>query len=273
MTSSMAESTATYAASEKFLMISPTIATEALSKKDDYFLRLIPSTKEQAKRIGQAINQGETGQVLILYSSQNSAFSDSLSAALRDMLRMNNVRSVELANGPNHLVDYENLFSLELFKEANNIVLIASADMVSTFAQNMAIQKIEKNIYLPAWAMTNDLLQVGGPTVEGFYGVNFIDHESKNPKYLEFQKKYEGAYGQKPTFASILSYEAVMVIASAMKDGGIKDSTELKEAILTQKEFEGLQETFRFDQYGDVKRSDYLYRIENQKFVKVEGNL
>ncbi len=66
----------------------------------------------------------------------------------------------------------------------------------------------------------------------------------------------------------VYAYEAVMVMAEGMRQSKNTDPKKIKAAILKQREFEGLEETFRINQFGDVERSESLVQIQNGQYVR-----
>lgn len=272
MTSDMAEMLVPYINEQKILMISPTMAIASLSDKDDYFLRLIPTTKQQAVALAGQIKKLDIADVLILYSNENAAFAECLTANLVSILDKSDIQSEKLEKFEfSTPADYRDTASMIGNSKVDGVVIIASADIVSDLSQAMRNAGADngKTVFLPAWSMTNDLLAHGGNAVEGFYGVSFIDYESKERKYLDFRQKYKKKYEYEPTFASILSYESVMVLAEAMKGSGAMDTDRLKQYIMNKKVFDGLQGEFTINRYGDTDRQIFLYQIRNNKFSRV----
>lgn len=272
MTSNMAELTIPFIDENKVLMISPTIATSSLSGMDDYFLRLIPSTEEQAKRIAMEIKKLDLKDILIFYSNGNLLFAQSLSDYLVKQLGDSDIQvkmmeSIKIEDPS----AYKEIADSIDKTESDGLVIIASADIVYNLGQELYLLNSQKNVFLPAWSMTNDLLRRGGAAVEGFYGVSFIDYSSKAEAYTEFKVLYQKKYGEQPTFSSILSYESVMVLAEALKTVEDFDSEALKNAILKQSTFQGLQSKITIDSFGDTQRDIFLYQIKNNEFNKVDN--
>ena len=272
MTSNMAELTIPFIDENKILMISPTIAASSLCGMDDYFLRLIPSTEDQAKRIAMEIKKRELKDILIFYSNGNLLFAQSLSDYLVEQLGDSDIQvkmmeSIKIQDPSSYKDIAENIDKID----AEGLVIIASADVVSNLGQELYLLNNQKNVFLPAWSMTNDLLRRGGAAVEGFYGVSFIDYSSEAEAYTEFKDLYQKKYGEQPTFSSILSYESIMVLAEALKTAEDFDSEALKNEILKQSTFQGLQSTIKIDAFGDTERDIFLYQINNNEFNKVEN--
>jgi branched-chain amino acid transport system substrate-binding protein len=271
MTSDMAELSVPYVNENKILMISPTIALPSLSDTDDFFIRLIPTSKDQAERIAQELVKQDIRKVQIVFSEQNMVFATYINEYLIQSLEEKNIQTQlfgSIKSGKDNS-EYNHAIQSIVETDADALVVIASADVVSELAQVLYRTGFQRKVFLPAWAMTNDLVKRGGPSVEGFYGVNFVDFDCRSEEYLDFRNRYLKKYGDEPTFSSILSYESVLVVASAMSQSKSDETEALKDAIIGA-QFKGLQGLLYINQYGDIERDIYLYRIEDGKFVKAD---
>lgn len=273
MTSDMAELSIPYINKQKIPMISPTIALATLNDKDDYFIRLIPSTEEQANQFSLEIQKVGIKQVLVVSSLQNQIFAKSIYSYLSSEL--NNRKVLTEYYGPVDFTSTEQVTAtIDKIVQSNAqaIVIIASADAVAQISQSMYLINQTKTVFLPAWSMTNDLIQRGGVSVNGYYGVSFINYQEYSAKYRKFNEEYIKTYGSNPTFASVMSYEALMLLYEGLKENPNIKSEELKNKILNQKVFQGLQGDVLINEFGDASRNLYLYQIRNGAFVKVDRN-
>ena len=139
------------------------------------------------------------------------------------------------------------------------------------FCQQMKKNNFQIPTFLPMWAMTNDFIQAGGRSVEGAYLVSKVDLNSQEEKYQHFYDKYYDKYKEKPTFASVLSYNALIVVMEGIKLANSVNGEKVKIAILNKGVFPGLQGEQIIDKYGDMQSEYYIYRVKDGGFVKVEG--
>lgn len=273
MTSDMAEKSIPYINQQKILMISPTIALETPSNLDDYFFRLIPTTLEQAKEFSMEIQKLNIKDVLIVCSLQNDIFAKSIYSFLSTSLTQGQIRSEMLDP-----VDFSSSEAVDATvraiadSKAEALVIIASADAVIKIAHALSSQDAERTVFLPAWSMTNDLLKRGGSSVEGYFGISFIDYQNSSSPYEQFRNKYLETYGDEPTFASVMSYESVMVLFRAMKNSKDLSAQNLKKQIISNSTFPGLQDDIQINKYGDATRDIYMYQIVDNGFIKVNPN-
>jgi branched-chain amino acid transport system substrate-binding protein len=99
--------------------------------------------------------------------------------------------------------------------------------------------------------------------------VQTFDRDSQAPRYQAFRKTYLERYQREPGFPGVYTYDAAQVILTVLR--AQKSGENLKQAILSIRQFEGLQSDFSFDAFGDVTRSHAsISVVRNKKFVVVE---
>ena len=269
MVSSVAMDTVKNANEKNLLLISPTIATDELTQIDDNFIRVIASNRVQGYSLAKAVLQ-ETAvrSIAIVYDENNASFAKIIKESFETQLQGSGGKVVATESFKNRN-DFKRIVSALREREAEGVLLIASAIDAGLFCQQSRKQNFKLPVFAPMWTMTNDFIQAGGADVEGAYLISQVDLESETALYVAFQKAYRERYKEIPSFASILSYDAVMVAAAAIQEAGTTSTEPVKDAILRLGEFSGLQESIKMDSFGDVKNSYYLYRVQNGTFKKV----
>lgn len=269
MVSSVATDTVKNANENKVLLISPTIAMEELTYIDDNFIRVIASNKVQGYSLAKAVlRETPVRSIAIVYDENNASFAKIINESFEMQMRDSGGSVVANASFKNRS-DFKSIISVLRESNADGVLLIASAIDAGMFCQQSRKQNLKLPVFSPMWTMTNDFIQAGGADVEGAYLISQVDLESEAAVYVEFKKAYQDRYGESPSFASILSYDAVMVATAAIQEAGTDSTAQVKDAILRIGEFSGLQGPINMDEFGDVKNSYYLYRVQNGVFKKV----
>ena len=271
MISSVALDTVPFINENKALMISPTIAKDELSMLDDHFIRLIPSNVTQANLLSETIIQLGIANLGILYSNNNMLFADTFIQAINDSVINSKTKIVaNIGFDLNEELNYGQLVTDLREQAVDGLLIIASGDIVATFAQYSSLLSYNPKVFLPAWAMTNDLIIKGGKAVEDYYGVNYIQLDSINPDFLSFKTKFLERFGTEPTFSAIMAYESVMLVAYAIKSSRSNDPMVIKESITKKNSYYGVFGDLIIDEYGDAIRSINLFQIRNAKFEIVQ---
>ena len=153
--------------------------------------------------------------------------------------------------------------------EPDGILIIANSMDSALLCQQIRKSNHSIKITLADWGATERLLELGGKAVEGVTVVQTFDRDSPNPKYQAFRKTYLERYDREPGFPGVYAYDAAQVILTALS--AQKKGQNLKETVLSIRQFDGLQGQFSFDDYGDVMRSNASISIvRNRKFVIME---
>ncbi len=261
-----------YINSQNIIMISPTVATDLLSNKDDHFFRVIPSNITQAQRIATSLIEQGVHRLAFLSTQNNASFTTIIINEITKLIDINGIEVVltETYTSEN-AIDYQGITQELISSKADGVVLLSSSFESANFAQTFGLLGFRPKIFLPAWAMTYDLIQRGGKAVDNIFGVNYFDFSSQSEKYLTFKSKYNRKYGADSSFASMFSYEAMMALSEAMKKSKTLDADEIKAQLLAQSEYSGVQSSFNFDLNGDVNRKIYLVQVINGQFTRVTG--
>jgi branched-chain amino acid transport system substrate-binding protein len=271
MTSDMGIATTPLANAAEILMVGPTITTELLSAKDDYFFRVSSTTRDYASRsAGYQISSRTMRSIAAAYDLRNRSFCENWLA---------NFKKIFMAGGGQVLVTIgfetgaDRTF-LEIARELleaepDGILIIANSVDAALLCQQ--IRKLDAGIAitLADWGATERLLELGGKAVEGVTVVQTFDRDSQAPRYQAFRKAFMERYHREPGFPGVYTHDAVQVILTALRLQ--KKGQTLKETILANRQFEGLQGEFSFDDFGDVKRPHAsISIIRNRQFVVVE---
>jgi len=271
MISSVAVSAVPYINENNALLVSPTIAKDDLSMIDDHFIRVIPSNITQANLLSVTISQLDIENLGILYSTNNTLFANTFINAIDNRASDSKTKiGASVSFDVDEDLDYEQLVTGLKALDINDLLIIASGDEVAEFAQFFNLLSYYPQVFLPAWAMTNDLIIKGGKTVDGFYGVNYIQLDSLSPDYLQFEAIYKEEHGSYPSFSAIMAYESVMLVVHAMKSVQSEDPMEIKAEITENNSYHGVFGDLIIDQYGDANRQIDLFRISDGQFEMVQ---
>ncbi len=90
-------------------------------------------------------------------------------------------------------------------------------------------------------------------------------------KSRRFVKEFKKRYGEIKTFGIPLAYDAVMVLADAVRRAGSFDTTLIRDSIAKTKNFEGVTGKISFDQNGDPAKEAVILQFKNGGVVYVKS--
>lgn len=114
------------------------------------------------------------------------------------------------------------------------------------------------------------VLEIAGEAANGLIVATPWFGESEDSKVVEFNKKFEEAYGKLPDQFAAQAYDALYIYADALKRAGEADRELFHEALAETKNFEGLLGNFSFDEIGDVVMDVKVVEIKDGKFVEFQ---
>ena len=122
---------------------------------------------------------------------------------------------------------------------------------------------------LADWGATERLLELGGKAVEGITVVQTFDRNSQAPRYQAFRKAYIERYQREPGLPGVHTHDAMQVVLTTLR--APKRGEGFKEALVSIEQFEGLQNSFSLDEFGDTKRGyETISTVRNNRFVVLE---
>ena len=90
--------------------------------------------------------------------------------------------------------------------------------------------------------------------------------DKDDPKVKAFVQKYEKAYGKKPDQFAAQAYDALYIMAEALKKAGIADRDKLRDALAGIRNYNGVLGKFSFDAERDVVMDPNVLIIKDGKF-------
>jgi len=267
MTSTMSVKVIPLINKEKMLMISPT--TSQLSRLDDYFIRLIPYDQTNFYLAQYAYHQLRLKNVTIVYDLSNSAFSH--------MVRDDFTKAFESSGGKIILsksfnsspeLDYINLIKTLIDSKPDGLLIIAGSLDTAMICQHIRMTGSQIPVMHNGWAGTKELVQHGGPAIEGILFPIMYNNDSQEKLFIEFRHRYKKRFGHDPDFASVYAYEAALLLINALSES--TNPKKLKDIILKQARLDGLQGEITFDKYGDAQRKTSIVKIKDGKIFLLD---
>jgi branched-chain amino acid transport system substrate-binding protein len=273
MTSAMSVATVPLINREKVLMVSPTSTTNQLNDLDDFFLRVMPPNRAETSHLARhAYAQLGLRRVVAVYDVSNRAFSEGIAMHFKttfEELGGHVTHALPFDSGPD--LDFVELVSGLPLEDADGLLLISAARDTAMICQHLHLQGVHLPILSSGWAMTADLLHLGGHAVEGLVFSHLLDQTSRLDRFQSFKARYRERFGEDPDFAAAHAYEAALMVFDGLRAiDDPYDSTALKAAILSQATFYGVQGDFHINRFGEPQRERYLVVVRQGEFKTLE---
>jgi branched-chain amino acid transport system substrate-binding protein len=271
MTSSMGTILVPIANEAGVLLMSPTVTTEELSGKDDHFFRVSSTTREYAARSARyQLKSGAMRRVAAVYDLGNRSFTENWLRNFQSVFVEGGGQIIrELGFESGGETNYLQLAGEVLAAQPEGVLIVANSMDSAILCQQFRKLDAEIPITLADWGATERLIELGGRAVEGVTVVQTFDRNCSAPAYQTFRKLYMERFHREPGFPGVYSYDAVSVVLEALRKQ--QPGQSLKEVVLARRSFQGLQNPFSFDAYGDVQRPQAsISVVRNGDFAVLE---
>jgi branched-chain amino acid transport system substrate-binding protein len=110
------------------------------------------------------------------------------------------------------------------------------------------------------------LAEIGGPAVEGSYFSNHYSVDDPSPAVRRFVVAYNKRYGADPDSIAALSYDAVRLLADAIRRAGSTEGKRVRDALADTKDFEGVTGRITMDADRNPIKPAVILKVEGGRF-------
>lgn len=115
-----------------------------------------------------------------------------------------------------------------------------------------------------------EFLAVGGSAVDNCYFSGHFSAENQSPRVQAFVTAYTRQFGSAPPPLAALSYDAVYLVADALRRAGSTAATPLREALAATRDFDGVTGHITLDADRNPAKSAVITRVESGTFTYLE---
>ncbi|MEP6635825.1 MAG: ABC transporter substrate-binding protein, partial [Acidobacteriota bacterium] len=119
------------------------------------------------------------------------------------------------------------------------------------------------------WDSTQ-LWDLGGDALNGDFISNHYSVDDPSPAIRKFVADYKARYGTVPDALAALGYDAMKVLADAMKRAGTTEGPKLKDAINATKNFAGVTGVITIDENRNAVKPAVVLKLQDRKYIYME---
>lgn len=272
MTSSQTMAAVPLANETRTVLFSPTTSTPYLSGIEDYFFRNCPTPVSAARTLAEHALRASDRQprLAIVCDRLNVQYVEPYAAAFSQRLtELGASVEMHMAEEFSDSSKYAVIADTLSERRIDAALFIASARDTAALAQHVARIRPPVRLMSSDWASTEALLRHAGHHADGMTIAVSNPVDTGTPAYQQFAGDFSARFGVQPTFAAVRSYEAVLILAEALRRCGGSPAG-LPAALATIRDHPALSGPLSLDRFGDVESRDVLMRIENGRFARVD---
>ena len=261
--SSRSLAAAPVAQAAKIPMISPSSTNPAVTEKGDYIFRVCFLDSYQGEALAKFVREKlGLSRVAILRDVKND-----YSVGLADFF----TRAFTAAGG-SIVADQSYSEGDSDFKSQLTAIRAASPEAIFvpgyyTEAGSIAVQARDLGITVPlvggdGWGSPL-LLEIGGKAVEGaYYGEHYFVREER-PAVQNFVKRFRERFGTDPDAVNALSYDAMMMLAQAIRAGNSLEGPVIRDQLAAIRDFEGVSGVITMGADRNPIKPVVIVKVEN----------
>jgi len=115
-------------------------------------------------------------------------------------------------------------------------------------------------------------VEIGGKAVEGVYFTNHYSPEDQRPEVQKFIADYKAKYGGKtPDAMAVLGYDAMKMMADAIRRAGSTDGVKVRDALAATRDFPGVSGQISMDANRNASKAIVVLQIRDGQFHFVKS--
>lgn len=226
--------------SNKVPMITPSSTNDDVTKKGDYIFRTCFTDSYQGENIAKYVAQQLHFKRAAILTDVKNDYSTGLTRVITQTFTQLGGQIVGNQSYSNGDSDFRS--QLTAIKGMNPEVIFVPG--YYTDIGQIAQQARDLGITVPlaggdGWESPK-LIEIGGKALEGCFYTNHYFYGDPSPMVRNFVQRYKDRYGQTPDAMAALGYDAMKVLADAMKRAKKLDGPSLRDAIAQTKGFQGV---------------------------------
>lgn len=244
----------------KIPMISDTSTNPKVTKIGNYIFRVCFTDDFQGKVMSRFARHDINAATAVVFTDLTSDYSLKLSEIFREYFEQSGGKVVAEVKYKYKHKDWNDQI-LEAGKAGPNVLFFSGHDecgQIARQAQDAGISAIP--LGGDGWGGQAFFSKGGSKLIQGYYCTHWSESADSEIS-RSFVKKYKHirSFGG----GTALGYDAVMVLADAIRRAGSTDRDKIRDAIANTRSFEGVTGNISFDANGDPVKSAVIMEIKN----------
>lgn len=117
------------------------------------------------------------------------------------------------------------------------------------------------------------LWEIGGEALNGCYYSNHYSKDDPSPTVQDFIKAFTAHFKEPPDAVAALSYDAMNLLADAVRRAGTTDGPAIRDALAKTRNFPGVTGSITMDEHRNVIKPAVVLRVQDGRLEFVESVL
>ena len=264
-TSAMATTLVPLAGAAGLPLVSPTVTSMDFYGKDDPLFRIHRTTRDNARDYATVLAARGWRRAAVAMDVGNRSFTQSWLSEFSPAFADGGGRVV-LVESYSGDVDASATALVRRLVQARPDGLLFLSNTIDTarLAQRSALLAPGLPRAAAEWAATEVLPELGGRAIDGLLILQAYDRDDPSPRYRAFDEAFRRRFLRAPGYAAVAAHDAASVLMQAHERRQRGQS--LRDALLANGPYDGLQQLIRFDGNGDTERRIVFTEVRDGTF-------
>lgn len=248
------------------VLLSPSASSPELSGISKNFYRIYPSDFREGTRMGNFAAQTLELKKLVILRS-DTTFAKGISEVFKNEFERYDGKVVAQIDYPPSTEDFSEVVDEALSNQPDGIFLADFADRVTKILQTLREKGYTGRVLTTSAFATPEAIAGAGEAATGVFLSQIVfDADSDDPVVQRFVQAYKDKYGDTPGLYAAHGYDALMVLAEAIKGGG-RTRQDIWKGLRGLRSYVGVTGTIQFNEKGDVGKFPRVYVIQDGKLI------
>jgi branched-chain amino acid transport system substrate-binding protein len=251
------------------VLLSPSASTPQLTGISKNFYRVFPSDSREGTTMGNFASQKLQADNVVIIAKVDT-YAKGIVEVFKAEFERNGGEVLDIIEYPPGAADFSGLVERVSALEPKGAYVAAYAEDIGRIISELRTQGYAGRILTTsAFAAPVAIEQIGDHAEGVFLTQAGFDVGSEDPKVAAFVEAFRAKFGLSPDLYSAHGYDAVMVLAQALREGGPNPS-DFWRSVRGLRDFVGITGTVQFDERGDVQKYPRVYVVQNGNLIDYE---
>lgn len=252
------------------LAINVSAVSNALSGRDDFFLRIVPDLTGEQQAIARELNRLPGGSLLVLQDIGNRAYTDpAFRVFAAELARSGRWRITHRALA---ITDFDARRQGALVESGHDALYVLGGGflpMIGNISQLFHQRNPSAPILLTPWARSAQMAESAGPARARIRLVSSFPARRRDQRVDAHLRRFEQRFGYTPYAMALGTYQALELLERALASGA-RSPAEVKRFLLSRPEHPSSFGPIRFDAYGDVQARYHVFSLSDDQAPAAE---
>lgn len=250
-------------------MISPSSTNPRVTQVGDMIFRVCFTDEFQGEVIARFAAENLSARKAALLVDQSSDYSKGLAESFRETFTTRGGQVVAEEYYTQGDTDFSSVLNRLKGSTPDVLVVPGYYKEVGMIANQARQQGLDVPMLGGDGWDSPELTALGGAAIEGSYFSTHYNAQSPDPQVVAFVKAFREKAGEDPDSLSAMGYDAVLVMADAIKRAGSFDRKAIRDALAQTRGFPGLTGSITIDENRDAAKPAVILQVKDGKLVPV----